>query len=167
LTERKTVSLEDRSSSDRYFKSKGSIPHHDAELLYVLRSEGGLEQYLEIYDKKTMKRVNEIDLREQNFPSMHSNQDFIATVYRKGASEVQEKSTWDLRHEFKYNNNVGVSAFMTDDILLVALYSARCGIYFYNDETGGWTPKGISSPPWYAIHQCVLPRWPSLSWRDV
>ena len=143
--EGKTISIADLSSNDRYFKSKGSIQHLDSGFLYVLRSEGGLKQYLEIFDKKTLQKVKEIDLREQNLSSMDSNENYIVLVYRKGASEIWEKNTWNLKQEFKYPNMVGYTGFITEDMLIVALYSSQCAIYFYDRDAKIWNLKGY--PP--------------------
>ena len=52
MTEETTISIRELSKKDRYFNSKGSVQHLDSEFVYVLRSEGGLKQNIEIFKKK-------------------------------------------------------------------------------------------------------------------
>lgn len=141
MTEEATISIRELSKKDRYFNSKGSVQHLDSEFVYVLRSEGGLKQNIEIFKKKTMQKVKTIDLREQNFSSMDSNENFIAIVYRKAITEIWDKSTWNLQHSYTYDNTNGFRVLMTEDILLISLYR-QCAIYIYDKDQKTWKVGG-------------------------
>ena len=130
MTKEKTISIRELSEKERYFNSKGSIQHLDSEFVYVLKSEGGLKQYIEIFKKNTLQKVKTIDLREQNFSSIDSNENYLAIVYKKAITEIWDKSNWNRQHSYTYDNTIGYTAFMTEDILLVSLYSHQSAIYF-------------------------------------
>jgi len=141
MTKEKTISIRELSEKERYFNSKGSIQHLDSEFVYVLKSEGGLKQYIEIFKKNTLQKVKTIDLREQNFSSIDSNENYIAIVYRKAITEIWDKATWNLQHSYTYENTNGFQAFMTEEMLLVSLYR-QCAIYFYDKDQKTWKVGG-------------------------
>ena len=145
MTKEKTISIRELSKKEPYFNLKGSIKHLDSEFVYVLRSEGGLKQYIEIFKKNTLQKVKTIDLREQNFSSIDSNENYIAIVYKKAITEIWDKSNWNLQHSYTYDNTIGYTAFMTEDILLVSLYSHQSAIYFYDKDQKTWEFGGYPS----------------------
>ncbi len=145
MTNENIVILTELTQKEGYYKNKGYIVHIDSEYVYVLKSEGGLKQYIDIYKKDTMQIVKIIDLREQNFAALDSNENYIAIVYRKAITEIWEKSTWILQNTYTYENTNGVEVLMTEDILLVSLYSQQSALYLYDKEQKTWNLRGYPS----------------------
>ncbi|MBY9006356.1 MAG: hypothetical protein KGD63_06330 [Candidatus Lokiarchaeota archaeon] len=136
-----TTSIGEISNKEGYFTSKGSIVHIDSDYVYILHQGEGLKQEIEIFKKDTMQAIKKIDLREQNFSALDSNDIHIAIVYRKGITEIWDKATWNLLQNFTYNTN-GIEVMMNDDMLLVSIYGQQSAVYTYNKEEKNWKCLG-------------------------
>ncbi len=141
---KKITNFEDIQNENDFFSGSGNIQHIDQKNMYLLRGYGGLHQEIEVFNKSSLELISKIDLQEQNFSAIDSNDKHLAIIYRKGIAEIWDKLSWEIINKFTFPRHC-MDVMINNQMLVISLYGQQNAVYSFDSNEKSWKLKGYPS----------------------